>query len=67
MHNPPMTTTQQARTTSTGAPVNDYAARQRALRAAREAEGYYTPEQVAEREARLQASRDYNSRIAGEA
>lgn len=48
-----------------GTNMTDYIARQAALRAKREAEGYYTPEQVARREARLQASRDYNARIAG--
>lgn len=38
--------------------------RQRQHRAKLEAEGYYEPEAVAERERKLQASREYNERIA---
>lgn len=45
--------------------MTDYIARQAALRAKREAEGYYSPEQVARREAQLEAGREYNRRIAG--
>ena len=49
----------------TAKPSTDYAARQTALRAKREAEGYYTPEETARRQGRLEGGRDYNARISG--
>lgn len=46
-------------------PSTDYIARQKALHAKREEEGYHTPEEVARRAGQLQGGREYNARIAG--